>query len=293
VAGAILDSAAAGNLAERPATLNAGQGAIVPGLSGVSETMLWSLHNRACEARRRDGVLTDPAAILVHDAIHYDFDLHFGRPGGSLAARAAQIDQALRGWLTQHPDGFVVSLGEGLETQNSRVDNGRMRWLTVDLPHAISLREKFMAPNPRFLHVAADALSPSWMDHVDPSAGVCVIAQGLLMYLQPRLVAQLFAAVADRFPGATMVFDTVPRWFSRLTLEGLHQTPHYRLPPMPWGVDHDEIHETLKRWHPRLNRIEFLDYRAPRGLHRYVANWLRELPVFRHEVPCLVQVQVA
>jgi O-methyltransferase involved in polyketide biosynthesis len=32
-----------------------------------------------------------------------------------------------------------VSLGEGLETQGRRVDNGRLRWLSVDLPDAIRL----------------------------------------------------------------------------------------------------------------------------------------------------------
>ncbi len=268
------------------------QAAIVPGLSGVSETMLWSLHNRACEARRHGGILNDPQAIRIHDAIAYDFHHHFGTPGGSLAARAAQIDKALRHWLTQNPDGFVISLGEGLETQGSRVDNGRMTWLSVDLPHAISLRERFIAPNRRFSHLAVSALSPEWMDRVDSGSGVCVVAQGLLMYLDPAQVEQLFCSVAAKFPGATMIFDTVPRWFSRLTLSGLQQTPHYRLPPMPWGIDHDEIEATLRRWHPGLARIEFLDYRAPRGLQRHVARLIKAIPVFRHEVPCLVKIVV-
>jgi len=69
---------------------------IAPGLTGVSETMLWSLHNRACEARRPDAILSDPHTIRIHDAINYDFARHFGTPGGSLAARAAAIDRTLR-----------------------------------------------------------------------------------------------------------------------------------------------------------------------------------------------------
>jgi O-methyltransferase involved in polyketide biosynthesis len=266
--------------------------AIVPGLTGVSETMLWSLHNRACEARRHDGVLDDPAAIRIHESIAYDYHHHFGTPGGSLAARAAAIDRALRDWLVTNPDGMVVSLGEGLETQAARVDNGRMRWLSVDLPHAILLREKFISPNRRFSHLAGSALAPEWMDEVDAAAGVCVVAQGLLMYLRPDLVATLFRTVAARFGGATMIFDTVPRWFSRLTLAGLQQTPNYRLPPMPWGIDHDEIAVTLRRWHPGLASVDFLDYRAPRGIQRYVADLVQTMPVYRHEVPCLLRVGI-
>ncbi len=254
--------------------------------------MLWSLHNRACEARRHDGVLDDPRTISIHDAIDYDFHHNFGTPGGSLAARAAGIDQALRQWLTEHPDGLVVSLGEGLETQASRVDNGRMRWLSVDLPHAISLREQFIAPTSRFSHLAASALLPGWMEHVDPGAGLCVVAQGLLMYFHPGLVEQLFCSIAARFPGAAMIFDTVPAWFSRLTLHGLKQTPHYRLPPMPWGIDQDRIEGTLQAWHPGVAGIEFLKYRAPRGLHRYVSDMAASMPVFRHQVPCLLKVKL-
>jgi O-methyltransferase involved in polyketide biosynthesis len=266
--------------------------AIAPCLTGVSETMLWSLHNRACEARRHNGVLEGPRTITIHDAISYDFHQHFGTPGGSLAARAAQIDDTLRQWLSSHPDGLVVSLGEGLETQASRVDNGHMRWLSVDLPHAIALREQFITPTERFSHLGASALLPGWMDHVDPASGLCVIAQGLLMYFQPSLVSQLFCSIAARFPGATMVFDTVPTWFSRLTLNGLQQTPHYRLPPMPWGIDQDQIEATLKSWHPGLADIEFLNYRAPRGLHRYIADMVEGIPVFRHQVPCLLKVRL-
>ncbi len=269
-----------------------GQAGVVPCLSGISETMLWSLHNRACEARRHDGILDDPKTITIHNAIDYDFHQNFGTPGGSLAARAAQIDATLRQWLAKNPEGLVVSLGEGLETQASRVDNGRMRWLSVDLPHAISLREQFITPTERFSHLAASALLPGWMDDVDPAAGLCVIAQGLLMYFQPSLVAQLFGAIAARFPGATMVFDTVPAWFSRLTLNGLQQTPHYRLPPMPWGIDQDQIEATLKTWHPGLAGIEFLSYRAPRGLPRFIADMVAAMPVFRHQVPCLLKVRL-
>jgi len=269
-----------------------GTQAIAPGLTGVSETMLWSLHNRACEARRHDAILDDPRTISIHDAITYDFHHNFGTPGGTLAARAAQIDQALRQWLVKHPDGMVVSLGEGLETQAARVDNGRMRWLSVDLPPAISLREQFITPTARFAHLSASALAPVWMDHVDPTAGLCVIAQGLLMYFPPTLVETLFRAIASRFPGATLIFDTIPEWFSRLTLAGHQQTPHYRLPPMPWGIDQDQIPKTLKTWHPALTNIEFLHYRAPRGLPRHVADLIQKLPILRHQVPCLVRVEL-
>lgn len=265
---------------------------ITPGLAGISETMLWGLHNRASEAKRADGALTDPDCVRILDAIDYDFRDNFGDPQGSLAVRAAEIDRVIRRWLESHPDGLVVSLGEGLETQALRVDNGRMRWLSVDLPEAIRVREEFLQPTDRFCHFPGSALDPAWMDAVDTSSGVFIVAQGLLMYLAPEKVHQLLSDIADRFPGSEMVFDVVPRWFSRLTMLGLNQTPHYRLPPMPWGINRDEVEPTLKRWNPRLASVEFLHYRSPRGLPLLFGRASRSIPFLRHEVPSLVHLTI-
>jgi len=263
---------------------------IPPCLAGVPETMLWALHNRASEASRRDGILTDPDCLRIHQSIDYDFGRQFGTPAGSLASRAAAMDRTLARWIARHPDGIVVSLGEGLETQARRVDNGRVRWLSVDLPDAIRLRERFLPPTDRFRHAAVSALDPAWMDAVDPSRGVFIVAQGLLMYLEPDMVRTLLRTIAGRFPAAEMVFDVVPEWFSQLTLLGLNQTPHYRLPPMPWGINRDKIEPTLRHWLPRLAGVTFLDYRLPRGLPQAAARMIHHMSFIRHEVPSLVHV---
>lgn len=266
---------------------------ISPGLAGVPETMLWSLHHRACEARRADGVIVDPESVRIASAIDYDFSAHFGNPRGSLATRAAEIDRALQAWLEHHPEGIVVSLGEGLETQGRRVDNGRMRWLSVDLPDAIRLRERFLVPTQRLRHVAGSALDLAWMDEVDPSSGVFIVAQGLLMYLAPERVRGLFAAIADRFPGADLVFDSIPKWFSDLTMLGLNQTAQYRLPPMPWGINRDDVEPTLRLWHAGVASVAFLPYRSPRGFGRFLAEMTNRIPMARHGVPSLVHVKIA
>jgi hypothetical protein len=114
----------------------------------------------------------------------------------------------------------------------------------------------------------------------------------LLMYLEPEAVRQLLAGIADRFPGAELAFDVVPRWFSHLTLLGLYQTPHYRLPPMPWGINRDEVRGTLRRWHSRLTGIEFLDYRLPRGLLRLLEPMMGVVPLLRNERPSLIHVTI-
>ena len=124
-------------------------------------------------------------------------------------------------------------------------------------------------------------------------ADVFIVAQGLLMYLQPAMLRTLFAKICRRFPAAEMVFDVVPRWYSRLTLLGLNRTPHYRIPPMPWGINRDEVEPTLRDWMPSLDSVTFLDYRTPRGWSQAMARMAHHLPIVRNEVPSLVHVVLA
>lgn len=253
--------------------------------------MLWPLYHRATESRRPDGLLQDPESLRIMQALDYDFAGHFGVSGGSLAARAAAIDQALRDWLRVHPEGQVVSLGEGLETQSRRVDNGTMRWLSVDLPEAIALRERFLPPGPRFRHLAMSALDLGWMAALDRSAPVFVVAQGLLMYLAPEAVRGLLAGIAAGLPGAELVFDTVPPWLSRMTLRGLQQTPRYRLPPMPWGIARDAIAPTLRRWCPGIGPVALLPYALPRSVPGFLGPFMQAAPLLRNQLPSLVRVR--
>ncbi|WP_198017227.1 class I SAM-dependent methyltransferase [Methylocapsa acidiphila] len=263
-----------------------------PDLAGIPETMLWTLYDRAIESKRPDRMFSDPEAERIFNSIDYDFEKNYGAPTRLFSVRAMLIDAALKKWLARHPNGLVVSLGEGLETQALRVDNGRMRWLSIDLPEAIRTRELFIAPTQRFRHLAANALDPSWMEDVDPRSGLFIVAQGLFMYLQPSEVQGLFVEIARRFPGADLIFDVVPRAMSELTLAGHRQTPHYVIPSMPWGLDRNEIESTLRQWHPGLKRIDFLPYRHPSRRPALFEKLLDKLSWRRNKLQSLVHVSV-
>ncbi|MEV5747348.1 class I SAM-dependent methyltransferase [Actinoallomurus sp. NPDC052308] len=234
-------------------------------LDGVPETLLWNLYQRAAEAGRPDPVLRDPKAVELVDALDYPFADRFGagRLGQWQALRALRFDQEVRRFLDEHPDGQVVALGEGLETQFWRVDNGRVRWLTVELPETAELRARLLPDDPpRRRTVTCSALDEEWTRHADPAKGLLLSAQGLLMYFEPDQVHRLLARCAERFPGAEMIFDGVPPWFSRRTLEGRMTTAQgYQAPPMPWAVDAAE----KARIRALAGVAELRDLRPPRG----------------------------
>ncbi|MEV6977138.1 class I SAM-dependent methyltransferase [Kitasatospora sp. NPDC093806] len=244
-----------------------------PELSAVPETALWTLWHRAVEARRPDTVLPDPKAVELVGRIDFPFDERFG--SAALVSqlqglRAGCFDREVSDFLARHPRGTVVGLGEGLETQAWRVDNGRAHWLSVDLPETAALRERLLPPDERHRIVAGSATDPGWMDAVDPAAaaqGVLISAQGLLMYLRPTEVRELIAACADRFPGATFVLDAVPRWFSARAVQGKLRDRHYQAPPMPFGMNADE-RDKLATAHPAVTDIREVYPEGGRGLLR-------------------------
>jgi O-methyltransferase involved in polyketide biosynthesis len=238
-----------------------------PRLEGVPETLLWTLWHRALDARRPRAVLHDPWAVELVERLDYPFAERFGTGGMGLvqaqALRAKAFDRVIRGFARACPGGLVVALGEGLETQFERVDDGRLRWLGVDLPEVAALRARLLADGPRRRTFAGSALDAGWLDAVDPSRGVLVSAQGLLMYLRPPEVHALVDRVGARLPGSGLLFDAVPRRFSARTVAGRMRTAQgYEPPPMPWGMDRPEI-PAFRARHPALAELRRLA--LPRG----------------------------
>jgi O-methyltransferase involved in polyketide biosynthesis len=257
-------------------------------LGGVPETLLWTLWYRAGEARRPDAVIDDPRAVELVAQIEYPFAERFGSADGPQAQwqalRARTFDDEVRRFAERCPGGQVVALGEGLETGYWRVGAERLglRWLTVDLPETIEVRRGLLGEDPperRLL--ACSATDERWLEEVDAARGALVTAQGLLMYLQRDEIDALFRAIGARLPGATVVFDTAPRWFATLARRGLLRTPAgYTAPPMPWGWDALERRRFV-RAHPEIAELRELALPVGRGLTGAAVPLLSRVPLAR------------
>ncbi len=220
-------------------------------LTGVPETMLWPLWNRGVEARRPDRLIEDPMSAALLDRIDYDFAAHFGKPSVFHAIRARVCDDLILAHLqrarAESRPPTVVSLGDGLETQFWRVDDGRVHWISVDVPEAIAVRRRLLPAHPRAALVDASALDPGWMDAVPEGATPFISAAGLLMYFHEADVMTLLTRIAARFPGADVFFDTISPYFSRKSLRGLKVGRAYTAPPMPWGVRLGDLDRVFSR----------------------------------------------
>nr|WP_234712748.1 class I SAM-dependent methyltransferase [Mycolicibacterium komanii] len=244
-------------------------------LEGVSATALWTLYYRATEAKRSDGVIRDPWAVTLLDTIDYDYG-KFGKPKQAHALRALAFDTATREYLTEHPKASVVALAEGLQTSFWRLQRygvtDELTWYSVDLPPVIALRGQLLPHEDRIVALAQSALDLSWMDRIDATNGVFITTEGLLMYLDPDVALGLIRDCAARFPGGRLMFDSVPPWFSRRTVEGkLKLSDRYTTPPMPFGLSPDEAVELAGRI-PGVRAAHDVPLPPGRGAYKVLAS---------------------
>ncbi len=268
-----------------------------PALHGVPETALWALYYRAAAAARFPGLLSDPMAAKVLGQCAFPFEERFGRPLGwacrYLALRTRFFDREARRFLARHPQGTVVALGEGLDTQFWRVDNGHVRWLTVDLPEVIALRRSVLPHDDRRQTVACSALDPQWMEEAGRDGDqVLVLAQGLSSYLRPEEANGLIDACADRFPGATLVLDGLPGWLTALSRRGLMRIGPYRLPPMRFSMaPHDA--SRLRDRHPGVDDARHVGPDLVRDPLAALLRYGYRLPVVDRALPAHVRITLS
>ncbi|MEE6177318.1 class I SAM-dependent methyltransferase [Mycobacterium sp. 050134] len=234
-------------------------------LTGVSETALLTLRGRAHQAAQPHPIIDDPMAVRLVESIAFDFD-KFGRKGPEMALRSLAVDRCAIGYLTAHPRATVVALAEGFQTTFWRLDHAlpdaHFRWLSVDLPPVIELRQRLLPHSSRITELAQSALDYSWMDAVDSDDGVFITAEGLLMYLQPDQAVGLIAECARRFPGGQMFFDLPPTIVKRVARKGLRSSRRYRVPPMPFSLSLGQL-EKLAATMPGVRAVR--DVPMPRG----------------------------
>ncbi|MFF9348719.1 class I SAM-dependent methyltransferase [Streptomyces sp. NPDC014734] len=267
-----------------------------PMLSGVPETLLWTLYNRAHEAGQRYPVLDDPVAPRLVEALDYPFEERFGRPNAYYSQlqglRSRCFDLAVQEYLVEWPRATVVALGDGLETGFWRVDNGTLDWLSVELPEVAELRRTLLPASERMRVLARSATDPAWLDEIeDPRGrGVVVTAQGLLMYLRPAEVRAILVACAERLPGGVLVMDSMARRPARHTMTGRWKVGGMTIPPMRWAMDPDERHKLLAT-HPGITEVRALRLPRGRGATGELIRLQAMLPGLRALTPAMTRLR--
>jgi len=212
---------------------------IRPELGPVPETLLITLWARAIESRRPDAIIRDGKAVEIFDQIDHDFGRY--RRGWKsqvgVAVRDRHIDGLVRDWLTRHREGVVINIGAGLDTRRFRLDDGRVRWIDLDLPEVIALRRRFIDETDRHTFIATSALDVGWIDAARARCdgrAVLLLAEGVLMFFARDEVRSLLERCAGAFAGCEMIFDLIGPLMVRLPW--LHDTLPKTRARFRWGA---------------------------------------------------------
>ncbi len=182
----------------------------------VQETLVIPLFGRLVCSEHFPELFSDPEAMRICDSLDYDFEekrKKMESPAGLFGAlEVAQRQYDLRcevgNYLKEHPKAAVVNLGCGLDDTIRKCDNGICRGYNIDLPDVIRVRNELLPAGEREQNHACDLNDYGWMEQIDASNGAVFFAAGVFYYFKTEEVKQLFAAMAERFPGAVLVFDS-------------------------------------------------------------------------------------
>ena len=182
----------------------------------VQETLIIPLFGRLVCSERFPELFSDPEAKRICDSLDYDFakkrkkmETTAGLFGAlEVAQRQYDLRCEVDSYLTNHPKAAVVNLGCGLDDTFRKCDNGLCRGYNIDLPDVILVRNDLLPAGEREQNLAFDLNDFSWMDQIDGSNGAVFFAAGVFYYFKTEDVRKLFSAMAERFPGAVLVFDS-------------------------------------------------------------------------------------
>ena len=253
-----------------------------PDLSGVAETLLIPLHNRAMEALRPDAIMKDEKAVALVRQMNYDFSqitkirmLEANKVARIMLTR--EIDRYTRDFLSRHPKAVVVHIGCGLDVRFERVDNGQVEWYDMDLPEVIELRRKFIGDDGERYHLlACSVFEDDWLDVVKMHSrqDFMFLAETVLVYFSEAQVKSMFFKLRDNFPNAELVFEG---WTPFFIWSGNRQLSRAKFAGLlRWGFWNSKSIENWGEGIRLLGQWGFFDKPEPR-MTPY--RWLA--PIFR------------
>jgi len=180
-------------------------------LGEVQKTLFLPLWGRAEESRKKAPLLVDETAVRIIGEVDYDFS-----PMAQNLDELTQIawiqrslicDRVIGKFLAGFPEGTVVNIGCGLDTTFERIDNGRLKWVDLDLPDVIELRRQFISENDRRKFIARSFLEGDWLDSIEVRGNVLFIAAGVFYYFKEQEIRDFILRLVDAFPGSELLFD--------------------------------------------------------------------------------------
>ncbi len=261
-------------------------------LGAVQTTLLLPLLARARDAEKKNPIVYDTYARDIVARIDYAFSRleageHSENEQLSWAIRACNFDNTIRAFLEDNSKAVVVNIGAGLETTFQRVDNGSVLWVNIDLPDVAALRQRLIPDSEREMTIAKSVFDFTWIDDIAQQTkgrSIMFMAAGVLFYLAAFEVEALFRKLADAYPSAHIVFDSMSSavWISLTNWTLMRKRGMDSSALMKWYLKRASH---LRRWvdtikvieeYSMFSRVQFRDDWGKKAIRDMkIANFLR------------------
>lgn len=128
-----------------------------------------------------------------------------------LVATQAAIDNKVRRYLMQFPNCTVVHFGCRLSSMYRRLDNGRVRWYSVDEHNIMSVRRAIYGEQEREKTISRATFDFSWLDNIKcvRKKGIIFVCDDSFSYMHRAKLQELVLRIWNRFPGAELVLSSM------------------------------------------------------------------------------------
>jgi O-methyltransferase involved in polyketide biosynthesis len=219
-------------------------------ISQVSGTAVLLLICRAVEAEKDKIRFNDPMAILCLDrllTIASEEDkrwilakkrMYTGlheRDAKAGVRKGKVFDTLANRFIADNPGCTVVDLACGFDTRYWRIENNQCKYIDVDLPEVITLKQELLKDHLDYELMGCSVLDTSWMDGItsNGNTGFLLLADGLFMWLLEKDATRLLQEIALRFDHSQLIIEMVPEKYTK----GLWQRFLRFHSKLEWGLD--------------------------------------------------------
>ena len=193
----------------------------------IQETLVIPLWGRKYCTEIYPTIYQDASAEKIMEQLDYDYSAleekknKTGFRFGYLeaAVRYSDIGMEVQAYLKKHPGAAVVNLGCGLDCSAEHNASATSKIYNIDCPDVIAVRNQLLPPSERVTNIGADLNDTTWFDAIDDSNGVVFLAAGVFYYFLADEIKKLFTAMAERFHGGKLIFDTANRMAVKMMLK--------------------------------------------------------------------------
>lgn len=224
-------------------------------LGPLQHTLLMPLWARAIETKKDLPLLVDNKAVEIIESIDYDFAAFKNLEEINLISwisRCRKYDEVINRFIIANPNGTIVNIGCGMDTNYERAINSTLKWYDLDLPDVIELKRKFFEETENRRFISDSFLNTKWFEYIKPKGKVLFISAGVFCYFEESAIKDFLVKVVNSFPSSELLFDVTSAHGVKVANDVIKKAGLSQNSLMKWPLKSKEI---ILSWDKRLQLI--------------------------------------